>query len=172
MNIFSGIILALSLFGFRSNLEPGELVDKKISDYSRILKATNNLTLIGKGRGLKEEKIAIVGADYAICKDVQLDEARLNIVKLTKFYLHNINNDPDLKNLLVNGPFCVTNLELGIAYIKPAGGFSSEVANSFTKEGSVFYSRYNPIKDVLVDFHKETYEEALAIVNGQKSAPE
>lgn len=171
MNIFSGIILALSIFGFTSNPEPDELIDKKISDYSRILKATNNLTLIGKGRGLKEEKIAIVGADYAICKDVQLEEARVNIVKLTEFYLHKINNDPDLENLLVSSPLQCTNLRLGISYLQANGEPSSPIARSSAREGSVFYSKYDPVKDTLERIYQETYEEALAIVNGQKSAP-
>jgi len=110
--------------------------------------------------------------NYVMFKDVEIDEARKNIVKLTEFYLYKINNDPDLQNLLVSNPFCVTNLTLGIAYKKSGGGFSSEVAYSFAKEGAVCHCKYDSVKDMLVDLHRETYEEALATVNGQKNASE
>ena len=172
MNIFSGIILALSLFGFRSSPEPGELIDIKILEYSRILKATNNLTLRGKGGGLKDEKIRLFMADYAVCKDVQIEEARVNIVKLTEFYLHKINNDPNLENLLIETPFPYTNLSIGISYLKADGKRSSELAGSLLQEGWVFYDTFDKETDMLVDVYKETYEEALAIVNGQKNASE
>ena len=165
-------MMALSIFGFKSNPEASEIIDEKISEYSRILKSTNNLTVTGTGRGLKDDKIAIVGADYRVCKDVEIEEARINIVKLTEFYLHKINNDPDLKNLLFSDPFRCTDLRLGISYIQSNGDYSYALARSFTKEGKVFYYTFDPVKDMLVDLHRETYEEALAIVNGQKTAPE
>ena len=172
MNIFSGIMLVLSLFGFTSNPEPRELIDIKILEYSSILKATNDLILTGKGGGLKDEKIAIVAADYAICKDVQIEEARVNIVKLTEFYLHKINNDPDLENLLFNNPFQCTDLEIGISYMQSNGRRSNFIARSFTKEGWIFYSTYDFLNQRLENVHEESYEEALAIVNGQKNASE
>ena len=172
MNFFLSMVTALSLFGFRSGKDPGELLNKKIWEYSRILKATNNLHVSGMGGGLKDDKIRLFMVTYDIYKDAKLDEARVYTVKLIEFYLYKINNDPDLQDLLVSNPFCVTNLELGIGYMNPEGRFSSEVAHSFTKEGSVFYSKYDPINDRLERIYQETYEEALSIVNGQKSPPE
>ena len=169
MNFFLSMMAVLSIFGFRSEKDPGSLLDKKIWEYSRILKATNNLQVSGTGGGLKDEKINLFMVNYALYKDVQLEEARINIVKLTEFYLHKINSDPELQSLLVITPFSVANLRLGIRYMQPLGEFSHEIANSFTKEGSVFYSKYNPINDTLERVHQETYEEALAIVNGKKA---
>jgi len=51
MNLFLSMMTALSLFGFRLEKDPGEILDKKIWEYSRILKATNNLHLTGTGGG-------------------------------------------------------------------------------------------------------------------------
>ena len=170
MTLILSTMVVLSMFGFKSSPEPRELIDKKISDYSRILKNTNGLTLTGIGGGIRDEKIAIFGVGYEICKDVQINEARKNIVNLIEFYLHKINSDPELEGLLLNNPFNPKNLELGIRYVEPNGKYSSAIAHSFTKEGKVFYSNYDPINDRLERIHQETYEEALAIVNGQKNA--
>ena len=172
MNFFLSMMTVFSLFGFRSEKDPGELLDKKIWEYSRILKATNNLHLTGMGGGLKDEKIRLFMVNYAVCKDVQIAEARMNIVKLMEFYLYKINNDSDLEKFLFYTPFQCVNLELGISYLQANGEPSSPIARSSAREGSVFYSKYDPVKDTLERIYQETYEEALAIVNGQKSAPE
>lgn len=172
MNFFLSMMAVLSIFGFRSAKDPDAVLDRKIWEYSRILQTTNNLQVSGLGRGFKDEKIAIVGVDYNIYKDVQLDEARINIVKLTEFYLHKINSDPELQPLLFTRPFNLKNLELGISYMRPTGGFSAEIARSFAKEGLVYYSKYDPSNGRLERIHIETYEEALAIVNGKKALSE
>jgi len=172
MSILSGIMMALSIFGFKSDPDSQDLLAKKIAEYSRILKVTNNLRVTGTGGGIKDEKIRLFMVNYNLYRDVQIEEARKNIVKLTEFYLYKINNDPDLENLLFNNPFQCKDLELGISYIQPNGDYSYALARSFTKEGKVFYYTFDPVKDMLVDLYRETYEEALAIVNGQKNASE
>ena len=172
MNFFLSMMTILAIFGLRSANDPGAVLDRKIWEYSRILKSTNNLHISGTGGGLKDKKIRLFMVNYDIYKDVQLDEARTNIVKLTEFYLHKINSDPELQPLLLTRPFSVKNLELGIGYIQSNGSRSTSIGYSFTKEGSVFYSKYNPINDNLERVHQETYEEALAIVNGKKTLSE
>ena len=168
MNFFLSVMTVLSMFGLRSANDPGAVLDRKTWEYSRILKATNNLHISGTGGGLKDKKIRLFMVNYDIYKDVELDEARTNIVKLTEFYLHKINSDPELQPLLVTIPLGCQNLRLGISYVQPSGDHSTLVARSFMKEGTVFYSKYDEKQKMLVDLHKETYEEALAIVNGNK----
>lgn len=160
------------MFGFKSKIDSQDVLARKIAEYSRILKVTNNLTLTGTGQGFKEDKIAVVAVDYDIYKDVQIKDARINIVNLIQFYLYKINNDPDLANFLVSNPFGYANLKLGIGYMKPNGRFSDHVAYTYLKDDCIFYTRFDQEKDTLVDLYKETYAEALAIVNGQKSSSE
>ena len=172
MNFFLSMMTILSIFGLRSANDPGAVLGRKIWEYSRILKARNNLHISGTGGGLKDKKIRLFMVNYDIYKDVELDEARINIVKLTEFYLQKINSDPELRPLLVTNPFTIKNLELGISYVQPSGDHSTLVARSFMNEGTVFYSKYDETQKMLVDLHKETYEEALAIVNGKKVVSE
>jgi len=172
MTFFLSIMTFLAIFGFKSEVEPQDVLAKKIAEYSRILKATNNLQVTGTGGGIKDEKIRLFMADYAIFKDVQIEEARSNIVKLTEFYLHKINNDLELKPLLITYPMTHVNLELGNSYLQPNGKMSSLLTFAYMNGKTVRYSRYDYSTGSLVDIYEETYEEALAIVNGQKNAPE
>ena len=102
-------------------------------------------------------------------KKVNVEEARILLITLTKELLDRINSDQQIRPYLDHYPFTEKGISLGLSFYDDQGKRvdNGYVAHLFVaKDGNICYDTYNHEEDL----YEEPYEEALRIVeNEQKS---
>ena len=157
---------------------------KFITNFSKKIKPTSSLVLwcyginldLPKGYELKNE-VATLSADYALYKTqkdtISLEQARKMIVSLVESILKDINSNSEIKDKLETNPFTYHSIDTSI-YFQDENKIElgSGVSRVYFSKGKLTYEGYNiyeytgqyPAHGKHFTIHKETYEEALNIV--------
>lgn len=126
---------------------------------------------------IKNKNVRFLGYSGAMFSDIEtldlhfesrslnnIDDARIEIVKLTEEFLDIVNNDNNVKTYLKNYLFTPQNLRISIEYINNADlDECVTFAQVVMLYGKIFYYPNSGMKYL----KKETYEEAKEIVNSQ-----
>lgn len=105
-------------------------------------------------------------------KPILKDEARRLILSISEEFLKKINENEEIRPQLQNFPFTIKNIEVAIFFTNPDGTDAKDpyigvVGNT---EGKIRYKTNDPDKEYgYKTWEEETYEEAVAIVEGQKN---
>jgi hypothetical protein len=130
----------------------------------------NKLQVFGIG-GSWYDNILILDLDFIGYRHVDIPQTRLLIVTCAEEFLNQINSDEQIRPYLNHYPFTVEDIHLGILFNeKKTGRFVRPPNIAFVTlvSGNIIYtSDYDPLGP-LTDMHKESYEEALGIVNGEQ----
>ena len=112
--------------------------------------------------------IQAVALGFVSYKALNVDEARKLYVNIVEEYLHRVNCNEEVHPYLHNYPFTINNLEFTIRFSHPNGKRIADghVALMFFIENRnlLFYKGYDSNTDNFYLLHKESYEEALKIV--------
>jgi len=114
------------------------------------------------------DDIKNITLDYEICKNVDIDEARLLLVKYAEELLLSINLNEKARPYLHDYPFTYKNIKFSLTFVQPD--------MSFTQKPNITYVTINTSRDHRVDYctfdqnarklrtaYKEPYPEALRI---------
>jgi hypothetical protein len=132
----------------------------------------------------KDGKVFVFGTGGAMMDDIQMlalnffsyetldvNQARRLIVNGIESLLERVNNDPKIRPYLHDYPFTVENLRYGISFrdsnirsLNPP-----YIAFVFTCNKDLHYKKNDPVTNQYVDDYEESYEEALAIVRGERA---
>jgi hypothetical protein len=93
-----------------------------------------------------------------------LEQARSLFVEETEKLLAQLN-----KKNSQNTPFTIRNVDYGVGFEYRSCQYRSDihVAHIFSSRNRVVYQKYDSLSEQLVTIHEETYDEALAIVQGK-----
>ena len=136
------------------------------------MKTERKLHCIGTGGGMMSN-IQMMATSFQFFHEVNLEEARELVITTTLEYLKAINGSKEVRPYLEIYPFCPKNVEVMI-WIKEPDGYDvpfDQIAQVTLSEGVIsYYSyKYDPGNSYQT-LHRETYEEALKIVNEQAKA--
>jgi hypothetical protein len=150
-------------------LDYEQIADQITAETGRQLKIEKGLILVGIGGGMMND-IQMMAMGFDLYHELSLKEARELITYVAEQYLGNINQSKEVRPYLHNDPFTIKNIEIRIWILKsdrsnvPLG----EINYISALKGNVFY--YTKELDEKRSFLKETYEEALEIVNNEKNS--
>lgn len=133
------------------------------------------LEVFGYG-GAMCDGIKSIKVTFALYQKVDLPEARRMIVHCIEGLRNAVNTKENLREYLLPYPFPIKGMDVSILFLQESGRFveygcvwlgTGGVSSVFQLNDKLFYSSFNPRTDLLEDYFEETYEEALAIVNGE-----
>lgn len=113
-------------------------------------------------------KIKWIHLSFSSPCPISVEEGRKLMVSITNLFIQRMNEDENLKKYLANNPASLTNVDLTL-------GFKDNVQNplnSIMVTGSknlVTYNKYNDEHTMLIDLHRETFDEAEKIVRENSS---
>ena len=159
----------LLLFVLCSYREPDHVraIDKLMSSYSKQVKKQWGLYLAGSGGAMMYD-VKAVALDYECIANVTLEEARKLYVDLVEGFVDLVNKDEPVRPYLHNYPFTSSNCECSIMFLGKNHRFhANEQITCVAKvKEKIYYSGYDPVKDMLYDIYAEPYEEAVRLVRG------
>ncbi len=164
--IFSCFVLIILAFGCNRPFDYVELAGQIRSQTGRQLEKEKGLRPVGT-MGQMMDDVQAIGLFFQYFQLVDLAEARSLIVYATQTFLKNINDNKEIRPYLHNYPFTAKNLEITISvsqkdgYPPPQGNIQVVSMDN----GVISYELTAPSKfEPWPVLHKETYEEALKIV--------
>ena len=167
MRYIACLLLLLVLCSYR---EPNHVraIDKLMSSYSKQVKKQWGLRLAGRGGAMMYD-VKEVTLAYNCTANVTLEEARKIYVNLVEGFVDLVNKDEPVRPYLHNYPFLPSNFDCSIIFVGENGRFhANEKITCVSKvKEKIYYSGYDPVKDMLYDIHAEPYEEAVRLVRGQ-----
>lgn len=138
-------------------------------------KVMNSYTKIMKNEGFYHElsggamrgDIKEISLGYNICKNLNLEQARLFFLNYSELLLNQINSNGDIRPFLNQYPFTAKNIFLSLSFHEPSGEFAYEpnIAYIFinTNNEKIVYYIYNRNINKLECVYKEPYQDALRI---------
>ena len=187
MNVFYVLVLYLSSVFSSCNLIDGKNISKnsyvrdedyeKIADevtrnFARKMKKEKGLQCIGTGGGMMTD-IQRMAISFQVFQEVDLVQARELLVSTTIEYLNAINGSKEVRPYLHNYPFKQEDVGIMIWVQEPNGDDMPEGKINFmsASRGVLLYKVSNGGEGYSSrEIHKETYEEALKIVDAEKKA--
>lgn len=150
-----------------------DLSYKIMNSYAAKQKKERNLRLSCIG-GSWPTDIHVLDVDFDTNLYVDVPQARKLIVPCIKEFLDQINSDKQIRPYLHDYPSTVKNIGLGISFSNKKTGRCITypyIAYVFTLKGKIYYNYYSNSEawTPLEDAHEESYEEALRIVQENKS---
>jgi hypothetical protein len=142
----------------------------KITDQTgKQLKKEKGLILVGTGGGMMND-IQMMAMSFFVYQELSLSESREMVVYAAKKYLENINAKEEIRAHLHNNPFTARDIEITL--------FIYNLDQSSLAPDKIYYismlkgilSYYAKIPDKTKPLHKESYEEALEIVNSENNS--
>ena len=180
-NIFVFLIVLLSSCGFIEEAitnrnthvrdeDYERIADKITSKFAKKMKAEKGLRCIGTGGGMMTD-IQRMAISFQYFHEVNLDEARELLVSVVQEYLKAINGSKEVRPYLHEYPFRFEDIEIMIWIKEPNGNDVplGKIAQITVSRGVVIYYsyKYDPGNSYQT-LHRETYEEAVKIVNKEK----
>ncbi|MFT4553153.1 MAG: hypothetical protein ACI9S8_001789 [Chlamydiales bacterium] len=174
------IITFLSLTSFLGFFEEPsyiQMANRITNSYNRTLKKNHGLQVIGSG-GAMMDNVKKINLHYTAYKRLSIQEARTLYIEVIEGLLEKVNTDDKLRPFLHNYPFEIKNLDISIRFEDSPGTRVPEdyVAFIFNNKDEIVFSAYRldpDARDKIIDgkyypLHKETYEEALRIEQGEQ----
>jgi hypothetical protein len=147
-------------------LEAERVMDRHINEVTK----GGKLFVFGTG-GTMMDDVEMLALNFFSQTPVDLNGARLLIVESVEKCLTEVNSDPKIYPYLHEYPFTAENLDYLISF-KDQNYKSLNppfIAFVFLTEGKLYYDVNDPEADKYVPYHEESYEEALAIVRGERA---
>jgi hypothetical protein len=153
------------------------VVDTVVSKETNKIRKEEGVELFGYG-GAMMEGIENIRISFVSHQKVDIAEARQMIVRYIERIRDAVNAKNDLKEYLIPYPFPTSGINMSILFLQDSGKFieygcvwlgTGGVSSVSQIDGNIFYSSYNPRTELLEHYYRETYEEALAIVNNEES---
>ena len=166
--IFKSLFMLLSLVCSCSAVPyHKQLRSQLIHDYSKDMQKKKNLTMIAIGGGQQGRLLCI---SYSTQQNVNLEQARELLVDTCEGFLKRVNSNQKFRPYMVEFPYNGTNIDIAIQFVDPNNRWTMPpyIAFAANRKGKVYYYTSN-IKEDLIDFHAETYEEACNIVKGNQN---
>ena len=168
-----GIPLVLYLFYFYTSIENQspryvQIAHKITQETGKQIEKEKGLVLAGTGGGMMDD-IQMMAMGFDLYHEVSLKEARELVVYATEKYLENINAKKEIRAHLHNSPFTAKNIEIRIWISNPDRSnlpFNSIKYISGLEGRISYYSKVSGKPKLLL---RETYEEALEIVNNENN---
>ena len=162
-NVFKSLFFLLPVLCACSSVHYDEKFRYQlIQDYSKDMQKNKNLTLIATGGGQQGRLFVL---RYRTQQNFNLEQARELLVDICEVFLKRVNSDQNLRPYMLEYPYNGTNIDIAIFFVNSNNCWAMPpyIALAANFQGKVCYCTSN-IKEKLVDFHKETYEEACKIV--------
>ncbi len=142
------------------------------SDVEKKLQKELQLDCIGTG-GSMMDVVSLICMDFNYYDEVTLDQARRLIIEGSEVLLNAINSSKKIRPYLKGYPFTEKNIEIAIFINKPDGRDVAfdKISCVSQRRSQVLYQLYQPRGAGMSfkDLHKESYAEALRIVNEEKA---
>jgi len=163
---FCFISLFSSPFKQLENFNYQNYTDCKQNAIAREVAEKYGLQISGSGGGFRAfvENISI---EYTSYEHLSVDQVRELFISANEMLLAEFNNDKLLRPYLRRFPCPVDNIRIGIMFIdKKTNRFVDNrfVASVGIARGNIYYSAFDPLKNALINLHREPYEEALRII--------
>lgn len=148
----------------------GNLANGVISSYSQRLEKTKGLTLIGSG-GSWTSDIRTIRLHFWTIQEFDIAKVRRLFIDSVEGLIREVNGKKEARPYLHNFPFTVDNIELIIGFLQTnqkhvTNGYVSLV---FNISETIYYNVYNERTQQHEDLYKESFSEALNIVNKEKA---
>jgi hypothetical protein len=143
-----------------------DLAHQVMNKYSKKIKKSDGLQLIGSGGRMPEDVEAMI-VHYVSYDKHNVESARRLLVKGVEGLILETNLDKKIRPFLHNYPFTHRNVDFTINFYGSDGSFMNKPYLSgvcLLENGNVYYNVWNAESRKLEDFHDETYEGALRIV--------
>ncbi|NGX49084.1 MAG: hypothetical protein K940chlam5_00680 [Candidatus Anoxychlamydiales bacterium] len=161
--LFSGC-KSQSIDSYKKEPKYVHLADEIIKVTSEELREKKNLILIGTGGSLMHE-VKKISMSYLYPGSFNIAETRDLVIFASQLFLKNININEEIKPYLIHDPFQINDIKI---FISTQNEKSPIRAVTLSSEKLIFY--ISDKEEVLKKIHEETYEEALKIVENEKSS--
>ena len=144
--------------------------DQIVAKYCTYMKKQHCLDCYGSGGGFMDNVNRIILAFDGV-RNLSIAEARLLIVECEEELLKRINEDVAIRPYLSHYPFEGSATDISLCFYDPKGQIveSKYIGKVATIHGYIFYNIYDHEQDNFALLFKESYQEALKIVNQTKS---
>ncbi|NGX64035.1 MAG: hypothetical protein KR126chlam6_01459 [Candidatus Anoxychlamydiales bacterium] len=155
------------IFDYKNEPKYVHLSDEVIKKTANALKSEKGLYMIGHGGELMYDvkKLAI---SFVCNYEINMKEGRELIVYSVHKFLSNINSNEQIRPYLNEFPFQVKDIDIAISFKVREKIKKDSIDFVSIYYGKVFYD-ISDKEEVLKTIHEETYEEALKIVESEKS---
>ena len=168
---FFGILLITGVLYSCSSIEYEspryvQLAHKITNKTAKTLEKEKGVILVGRG-GQMMNDIQMMAMSFDLYHEMSLEEARELIIFSVEKYLQDINENKEIKPFLHDDPFTAKNVEIRIwIWNSNKSTLSSKgICYLSVLKGKVSY--YSNESDPDTPMHRETYDEAIDIVNSQ-----
>lgn len=160
-------LFSCSSFGYQSPSYV-KIAHKITEKTAKKLKEQKCLFLAGTG-GQMMGDIQMMMMGFNLYKVVDIETARQLLIDSVQEYLSAINSNEKIRPYLHNYPFTPQNVEIVIYFYNPDGSNvpPGKLNIAAANQGKVVYYIDYPEKHTIKPIHKETYEEALKLVNNK-----
>lgn len=145
------------------------IADKITDKTADELKKSESLRLIGTG-GQMMDNIKLMRMIFQLRKELDIDGARVLLLKAAHLYLTNINQNHEIRPYLVQAPFTIKNIEISVFFCRADGSTSptQKLISASIIDGILSYKKDHPTDRFdLIIVKKESYNEALILANMQ-----
>ncbi len=144
-----------------------KIIDRITYKYLKEYILPQGLDCICKGGSMMGD-IQAVALGFVSYKALNVNEARKLYVNIVEEYLHRVNCNEEVRPYLHNYPFTINNLKFTIRFSHPNGKRIADghvaYMSFIASRNLIFYRGYDSNTDNFYLLHKESYEEALKIV--------
>ena len=116
------IFLAILLMGFQmlnSQLNPkrGKAVDHLLGKIARVLEKKYHVDPFGTSIAMPGGVVKKLGLDFQIIGPLSREEARKILIEISQKFLLFVNDDEAVRPFLVNYPFEIKNIDIGLFFV-------------------------------------------------------
>lgn len=160
------ILLLLITHGTGFTEDYTDIANRITSCFSQNVKKDKGMSLIGSG-GAMMDNVKQIYLHYAKVGNVDINEARILLVRSVQNLLLRINTCKAIKPFLICFPFTPNELDFTISFEKHNGTRPDPNYVSFVSlsNGRIFYSYYDNKQKGYYKDYSETYAEALHRMN-------
>jgi hypothetical protein len=168
--------LHITLGGCDGRSEKAKMAHKAVYNAVKTLNNRNQLHYIGIVEAADKQHYKKIGLEFELFRVVSKDEARKILIDSAEELLKEINSSPQLQPYLQPSPFTIANIEISIYIRHPDGNlvYHPDLGILSLRRGIIRYSTDTPEMRHKYGFYteeKESYEDALKIVQSQKDKP-
>lgn len=150
---------------------PSVIIDKFSQDFTKKLEH-HGLSYAGFGHSANRNAISHLSIIFRTNRSLNLSQAREFALEIISLYLNAINQDPKLGKILKPYPFSKQNIKINIDVENSDCEFDGQITMiSFYKNTLRFRTNRTNYFDK-IDIFNESYEDAVALVNVQKTIAE
>jgi len=166
------LFLFINFTSCSSQEDYGKISDDIMFQTAKQLKKEKCLHFAGYG-GARMYDVEKLNLSLDYYESLNIEQARKLIVYCANKFLDNINNSEKVRPYLRNYPFTSKNITLAIFIEDEKNSIgSTNITTVAISRGKIDYYIDTFKPDLMKVTHTETFEEALEIVNNEKSFPE